>query len=155
MKFSAPQLLAAVALAVSTLAQAQLSPPYTGLYVFGDSLSDGGNNRIALGANGPNPTSGTFIPTFPYTPSNTYSNGATWVNSFAAGLGLSAYATPSLAGGGNFAFGGARTTGGSSAPPANCRSASGKSSTPTSSPCAMTTARSMALRSSRTFPGHA
>jgi outer membrane lipase/esterase len=113
MKFSAPHLVAAVALAVSGLAHAQdlsaLAPPYSALYVFGDSLSDGGNNRLALGFNGPDPSSASFIPSLPYSPSNTYSNGATWVTPFAAGLGLSAYSAPSLAGGGNYAFGGATT----------------------------------------------
>ena len=124
MKFSAPHLLAAAALAVSTLAQAQLSPPYSRLYVFGDSLSDSGNNFVASGfLTGPAPSSPTFIPSLPFTPGvagslPTYSNGPTWVSSFAAGLGLSAYAAPSLIGGGNYASGGARTTGGSLFPPA-------------------------------------
>ena len=89
--------------------------PFTALYVFGDSLSDGGNNQFVFGGGtGPNPTSGTFIPSLPYAPSAgqraTYSNGPTWVNGFAAGLGLASFANPSLAGGGNYAFGGARTT---------------------------------------------
>jgi len=122
MQFSTSRLLAAVALAASSLAQADvttnsLTPPYSALYVFGDSLSDGGNNRLALGTNGPAPTSATFIPTFPYAPSNTYSNGSTWVTSFAAGLGLSpTNSAPSLAGGGNYAYGGATTT--TTSPPA-------------------------------------
>jgi outer membrane lipase/esterase len=122
MKFSTPHLLAAVALAASTLAHAQdpsaLTPPYSALYVFGDSLSDSGNNRAALGFNGPNPTSATFVPSLPYAPSNTYSNGATWVTPFAAGLGLSAInSAPSLVGGGhNYAYGGATTS--TTTPPA-------------------------------------
>lgn len=122
MKLSAPHLLCAAALACSTLAHAQLSPPYSALYVFGDSLSDSGNNFVATGfQTGPNPTSATFIPSLPYTPSvpgslPTYSNGPTWVRSFAAGLGLSAFAAPSLSGGGNYAYGGATTS--TAAPPA-------------------------------------
>ncbi|MFO0444961.1 MAG: SGNH/GDSL hydrolase family protein, partial [Betaproteobacteria bacterium] len=48
-------------------------------------------------------------PSRPYA-SGTYSTGATWVSSFAAGIGLAPSALPSLAGGGNYAFGGARTT---------------------------------------------
>lgn len=103
--------LLAVALAAASLS-AQAAP-FTGLFVFGDSLSDGGNNNLQLGGStGPAPTSATFIPSLPYaaTPAGawrpTYSNGPTWVNSFAGGLGLAT--SPSLAGGGNYAFGGAR-----------------------------------------------
>ena len=88
---------------------------FTGLFVFGDSLSDSGNNHLQLGgATGPAPVSATFIPSLPYAASPvgayrpTYSNGPTWVTSFAAGLGLSAFSTPSLVGGGNYAYGGAR-----------------------------------------------
>lgn len=116
------QFVAASLLAAASGMAVAAGPPYSGLYVFGDSLSDSGNNNIALPfaglpANGPAPTSATFIPSFPYAPSNTYSNGPTWVTSFAAGLGLSAInSAPSLAGGGNFAYGGATTT--TTAPPA-------------------------------------
>lgn len=110
-------------------AQAQTSllgaaaPAFSALYVFGDSLSDGGNNQLVFGGlTGPNPTSATFIGSLPYATAPglraTYSNGPTWVNSFAAGLGLGGFAQPSLAGGGNYAFGGARTTvDGSGVPP--------------------------------------
>jgi outer membrane lipase/esterase len=88
---------------------------YNGLVIFGDSLSDSGNNALALAPNvTPNGdiTSNGFVPTFPYAaaspyPFGTYSNGPVWANYFASALGLSA--TPSLAGGGNFAFGGAVT----------------------------------------------
>jgi outer membrane lipase/esterase len=92
--------------------------PYTSLYVFGDSLSDGGNNRIALGGGGAAQviTSNAYIPSLPYA-SGTYSNGPVWVNSFAASMGLGAFAAPSLAGGGNYAFGGARTNAGGAFPP--------------------------------------
>jgi outer membrane lipase/esterase len=85
--------------------------PYTSLYVFGDSLSDGGNNRIVLGGGGAGQiiTSNTYIPSLPYA-SGTYSNGPVWVNSFASALGLGPFAAPSLAGGGNHAYGGARTS---------------------------------------------
>jgi len=47
------------------------------------------------------------VPTFPYSPSNVYSNGPVWATDVAAGLGLPL--TPSLAGGTDFAFGGATT----------------------------------------------
>lgn len=92
---------------------------YTGLVVFGDSLSDTSNNAIVfdnvIAPPGTPPgtlrthvpiVSPAFIPTFPYA-SNQYSNGAVWVTPLAAALGLSA--APSFAGGTNFAFGGART----------------------------------------------
>ena len=89
--------------------------PFTGLVVFGDSLSDSGNNALAFDNTTtapsatrtalpiPNPT---FVPTLPY-PSARYSNGPVWVEQFASSLGLGA--TPSLAGGTNYAFGGARS----------------------------------------------
>ena len=90
---------------------------FTGLYVFGDSLSDSGNNNLVFGGlTGPAPSSATFIASLPYAASPagayrpTYSNGPTWVTSFAAGLGLTAFSAPSLAGGGNYAYGGARMT---------------------------------------------
>jgi outer membrane lipase/esterase len=85
--------------------------PYTSLYVFGDSLSDGGNNRAVLGGGGAGQviTNNSYIPSLPYA-SGTYSNGPVWVNSFASALGLGPFAAPSLAGGGNYAYGGARTS---------------------------------------------
>ncbi|WP_164885152.1 SGNH/GDSL hydrolase family protein [Rubrivivax rivuli] len=105
---------AAPALAQSSTGVA-VPTPFTAVYVFGDSLSDGGNNNLVFGGlTGPNPTSATFIPSLPYASAPgqrpTYSNGPVWFNSFAAGLGLAGFAQPSLAGGGNYAFGGARTT---------------------------------------------
>lgn len=84
---------------------------YSRLFVFGDSLSDSGNNSLALLGNLGGvpqiiPNDG-YVPTFPYAPAGVYSNGPVWATSFAAQLGLSAL--PSLAGGTNFAFGGAET----------------------------------------------
>jgi len=112
-----------VALTLATLAAAPLAAQanaatttaFSAAYLFGDSLSDGGNNALVFGGlTGPNPTSPTFIASLPYAaaPGNrpTYSNGPVWFNSFAAGLGLAGSAVPSRAGGGNYAFGGARTT---------------------------------------------
>jgi outer membrane lipase/esterase len=104
--------LAVVSLGTSAQTIPQFAgPPFSALYVFGDSLSDSGNNFISsFGTTGPNPTSGTFIPSFPYAPSGTFSNGPTWVTPFASGLGLSSFAAASLRGGGNYAFGGATTS---------------------------------------------
>ncbi len=65
------------------------------MYIFGDSLSDTGNVTLVNG-----------IPLAPYFPGH-FSNGTVWVETLAANLGLSA--NPSLAGGTNFAFGGAAT----------------------------------------------
>jgi outer membrane lipase/esterase len=69
---------------------------FTGLVVFGDSLSDVGNVSIASGG----------VPLPPYYPGH-FSNGPIWIETFAAGLGLPI--GPSLAGGKDFAFGGAVT----------------------------------------------
>ena len=95
--------------------------PISGLFIFGDSLSDPGNNAILLNPP-PSPpnnvtlpsdiTGNSFIPTFPYAPSYQYSNGNVWAYQFATMLGLpSAVAGPVLGGGigSNFAFGGATT----------------------------------------------
>jgi outer membrane lipase/esterase len=81
---------------------------YSSLFIFGDSLSDSGNNAIVFAPNvTPVPISGnSFIPTFPYA-SGHYTNGPVWAQSFATSLGLTAI--PSLAGGTDYAFGGART----------------------------------------------
>ena len=100
----------------SGLAQAL---PYSSLVVFGDSLADSGNNAVVIDTQiaPPGTPPGTlrtptpiispaFIPTFPYE-SNRYSNGPVWVEQFAAKLGLSVL--PSVLGGTNYAFGGART----------------------------------------------
>lgn len=93
--------------AVAALASAQAAA-FSGLFVFGDSLSDGGNNALVTGIDaGQVITGDTYIPSLPYA-SGVFSNGPVWTTSFAAGLGLST--GPSLAGGGNFAFGGATTS---------------------------------------------
>jgi outer membrane lipase/esterase len=83
---------------------------FTSLTVFGDSLSDSGNNALVIGSNaGQVITGNTYIPSQPYA-YGAYTNQFTWVNAFSAGLGLPSGAVPSLAGGGNYAYGGARTT---------------------------------------------
>jgi len=75
---------------------------FTNLYVFGDSLSDVGNVFLAAGQPAP-----------PYY-AGRYSNGPVWVEYLASDLGLSSL-TPSLAGGTDFAWGGAETGTGLSA----------------------------------------
>ena len=93
--------------------------PYSALYVFGDSLSDGGNNAAVIGLNASQPITNTYVPTQPYG-LGAYTNSRVWVNSFAGSLGLPAAAGPSLlgGGGGNYAYGGARTaTDGAGLPP--------------------------------------
>lgn len=91
-----------------------LALPFTGLYVFGDSLADSGNNAAVfdvLAGPGvlrtPTPLPGPLVPTYPYAPSGTYSNGRVWVDYLADSLGLGL--APSMLGGTNYAFGGART----------------------------------------------
>ncbi|KQW51433.1 MULTISPECIES: SGNH/GDSL hydrolase family protein [unclassified Roseateles] len=86
--------------------------PYSGLFVFGDSLSDSGNNALLL-----TPAYGGTLPTvvvandafYSQLPSSagTYSNGPVWTQYLAQSLGLTLL--PSVAGGTNFAFGGAQT----------------------------------------------
>lgn len=99
--------LAVVSMASLGLWSASASAlPYSNLVIFGDSLADSGNNAILLGATQSLPLTGPDAPVLPYS-SNTYSNGAVWTQHLAGSLGLSA--APSLAGGGNYAFGGARS----------------------------------------------
>jgi outer membrane lipase/esterase len=85
---------------------------YSGLVVFGDSLSDNGNVALAIGTDPDQIISGNgYVPSKPYA-SGTFSNGVVWADMMAASLGL-AHA-PSLAGGDNYAFGGAQTRDGGS-----------------------------------------
>jgi len=113
------------AVAGAALASLPAHAAYNGIVFFGDSLSDSGNNYIAIGA-APPPgtpippitpnaaiTNNTFIPSLPYAgaPIPVYSNGPVWASVFAQKMGLASSALPSLAGGTNFAFGGAVTGG--------------------------------------------
>lgn len=93
-----PQLLRNLVLpALAAASMVAHAGPFSGIFIFGDSLSDTGNVSIATrGAQ----------PAAPYYPGR-FSDGPVWVETFASGLGLSV--TPSLAGGNNFAFGGALT----------------------------------------------
>jgi len=97
------------------------SATISGLFIFGDSLSDPGNNAISFGSTASPPyhvtlqgeiTSNSFIPDYPYATSYQYSNSDVWAYQFATMLGLpSQVAGPALGGGvgGNYAFGGATT----------------------------------------------
>ena len=115
-----PKLLASAVVALAALgtsASATVAPAWSSLVVFGDSLSDGGNNSLLpfVGVDAGQVISGnTYIPSLTYAPApgafSTYSNGPVWATQFAAAMGLNPL--PSLAGGTNFAFGGATTSGG-------------------------------------------
>lgn len=102
--------LASLLLVATLVAAPGAQAAYSELFIFGDSLSDSGNNALALWP-GVTPIpipDNSFIPTFPYA-SGTYSDSQVWAQPFAASLGLSA--DPSLSPGGtNYAFGGARTS---------------------------------------------
>ena len=105
-RISVRRLLPALALFVAALASASASAgPYNTLVVFGDSLSDNGNNALA-GLFDPTQTitGNSYIPSNTYA-SRVYSNGPVWASDVAAALGVPL--VPSLAGGTDFAFGGA------------------------------------------------
>lgn len=90
---------------------------YSSLFVFGDSLSDAGNNAallwgppLSLPATGPAQITGNdFVATLP-SAAGTYSNGPVWAQLLAPKLGAGVTANPSLLGGSNFASGGAETS---------------------------------------------
>lgn len=107
-------------LAVSVIGAAGLAgnvhAQYSGLVIFGDSLSDTGNVLSLTTAFAPPP-----FPNFAGAPGR-FSNGPAWTETLAAGLGFTNSAKPSnllfngtavvpigVTGGQNFAFGGART----------------------------------------------
>jgi phospholipase/lecithinase/hemolysin len=89
--------LVACLAAISSITPAKAGS-FTSIFAFGDSLSDAGNVFIATGG---------AIPAPPYVGGH-FSNGPTWVEDLSQSLGLGTL-TPSLAGGTDFAFGGAVT----------------------------------------------
>lgn len=104
--------IAVVGLALAAASsQAFAALPYTGLYIFGDSLSDSGN-AAAAGAINPaqTVTNNGYVPSAAYA-SGTFSNGPVWSTQFATMLGLTL--TPSIIGGTNYSIGGATTGTGS------------------------------------------
>jgi phospholipase/lecithinase/hemolysin len=102
------RLITAVAFVATALAALPASAgSFSAFYLFGDSLSDSGNNAIFLGIDaGQVITGNDYIPTQPYA-SGRYSNAEVWTASFAAGIAQPALA--SLSGGNVYAYGGART----------------------------------------------
>ncbi len=74
--------------------------PITGIVSFGDSLSDVGNISIGSGGTQPSPTTNYY--------EGRFSNGPVWVEYLAKDLGVAA-PTAALAGGTDYAFGGAQT----------------------------------------------
>jgi outer membrane lipase/esterase len=104
------------ALTLATVALASLpcgASPYTSMVVFGDSLSDSGNDALLVGSTTQLITGNTYIPSQPYAPGTTFSNGPVWASDVASAIGVTLQ--PSVAGGTNFAFGGATT--GTTPPP--------------------------------------
>ncbi len=81
-------------------AQSIAMPVYSDIYVFGDSLSDTGNIESIFG------TSAIVANTIGYGDNGRFSNGPVWHEYLAPLLGLPT-ATNSLAGGNNYAYGGA------------------------------------------------
>lgn len=95
-----------IALLAVTVAPGSIAATlFTGLYSFGDSLSDAGNTSLATGGAAPGP--GYY--------NGRYSNGPVWVELLATRLGLPA-TSQSLAGGKDYAWAGAYTTTGGSVP---------------------------------------
>lgn len=93
--------VAAAVLAAKPVApvQAAAGAPYSAMYVFGDSLSDVGNVSLA--------TAG-IVPVAPPYEDRSFTNGPVWAQDVAQSIGLPAL-QPSLAGGTDFAYGGALT----------------------------------------------
>ena len=91
-----------VALSLALTGSLAQAGPYSAMYVFGDSLSDTGNDLVVTGR---------AVPSTAYytdgTNNGRFTNGLNYVDHLAAGLGLSA--APSRLGGSNYAYGGART----------------------------------------------
>ena len=90
-------LVTVLAVLVPTLVLADPISSITAIYVFGDSLSDGGNGYLL--------SHGFFPPSPPY--AQRFSNGPVAVEHLAANVGVPL--NPSLAGGTNYAVGGAAT----------------------------------------------
>jgi phospholipase/lecithinase/hemolysin len=97
--------LTLAAVAASVCAGSAPAAAFTSLSIFGDSLSDTGNVFLATAGTQPPPGQ-------PYA-GGAFSNGPLWTDLLASSLGFAAASNPSLAGGTNYAWAGARTNGGS------------------------------------------
>src|SRR6185503_15692877 len=108
MKYAFSRFLPLIAVAVVSLTAPPASASiYDSLVVFGDSLSDSGNNALVIGSNaGQTILNNSYVPSQPYG-SGVYSNGPVWASDAAAKLGVPLQ--PSLPGGTDYAFGGATT----------------------------------------------
>ncbi len=91
---------AGAATVLATLAVPAQAGPYSALYVFGDSLVDAGNIEIAAFPADPSPAAQGYFP-------GRFSNGPTFADVLHQKL-FGTLSVPSLAGGTNFAFGGAK-----------------------------------------------
>jgi phospholipase/lecithinase/hemolysin len=92
---------AAVALAVCTIGAGRAqADQISGIVSFGDSLSDVGNDYIGSGGTQPSPPSNYY--------QGRFTNGGNWLDYLAHDLGVAA-PVASLAGGSDYAFGGAQT----------------------------------------------
>ena len=97
-----------------------IAGPYSSMVVFGDSLSDAGNDAPSFSSDRHQSRAGHYRQQLHSKPTVrvwcSFSNGPVWASDVATTLGVSPL--PSLAGGTNFAFGGARVaTDGSGLPP--------------------------------------
>ncbi len=91
------------------MSQAPALPVFGTIYAFGDSLSDAGNLSIFTSLTGTEPVSPPYYQEkYGALSGNVFSNGPTWVQDLSIALGLGTL-EPSLAGGGDFAYGGAET----------------------------------------------
>lgn len=99
MKHTTRLLFGTLALAALLSAPTAYAGPYSALYVFGDSLSDSGNDALVTGG---------LVPSSPPYYPGRFSNGLNYADQLASMLGVPLSA--SLLGGTNYAYGGARTT---------------------------------------------
>ncbi len=100
------RVLLAALLTLFTALPAHAGATYSGVYFFGDSLTDTGNVTTVYATVPHAPGAPATIPGSPYYQDRA-SNGPLYADALAAGLGFNAMA--SFEGGNNFAFGGART----------------------------------------------
>ena len=91
-------LAAASVITMPTVLASQRATPYSGIVVFGTSLSDSGNAFALLGNASTPPDYGLnpfLVPSAPYARGgHHFSNGATWIEQFARSLGLAGSVRP-------------------------------------------------------------